>query len=145
MKNLSILFTGLILLVLFGGPGYAMEDNPETPAWNRSSTTVTTVADNITENLSYAVQEWDYEYLVDHAGDSFVNSIGKSFFLILFVLPFGLMYVQQRSMTMPTVLILILGVVLIGMLPEVYKTVALAAVAASIGYNLYMVARGREN
>lgn len=122
----------------------SLPHNPNTPGWAPATAAILTTSNTSTNNLTNATQLWDYEYYVSHAGDPFTDLMGKSFYVVLFILPFVLMYMQQRSMTIPTVLALIFGTVLIGLIPEGYKAFIVASIAASFAYNLYIISRGRD-
>ncbi len=93
----------------------------------------------ITEHIS----DEDYEGLMDDSTKPFIYILGRLFYLILFVLPYGLMWMKQQSLTIPVVLSLFLGSLFIGFVPEQYKNVILIAIALSYGYNLYMITRER--
>lgn len=110
-------------------------------------TVATTKTDEFDEdnynNIIEDVENEDYEGLMLDSTVPFTDSIGRLFFLILFVLPFGLMWFKQQSLTIPVVLGLILGSLLIAFIPEQYKNIILVAIALSYGYNLYMITRER--
>jgi len=89
------------------------------------------------------VEDKDYEGIMADSTEPFLYIFGRLFYLILFVLPYGLMWMKQQSLTIPVVLSLFLGSLFIGFVPEQYKNVILVAIALSYGYNLYMITRER--
>ena len=89
------------------------------------------------------VEDEDYEGIMADSTEPFLYIFGRLFYLILFVLPYGLMWMKQQSLTIPVVLSLFLGSLFIGFVPEQYKNVILVAIALSYGYNLYMITRER--
>ncbi len=89
------------------------------------------------------VENEDYEGIMSDSTKPFTDIIGRLFYLILFVLPFGLMWQRQQTLTIPVVLSLILGALLIAFVPENWKNVLIIAIALSYAYNLYMITRER--
>ncbi len=108
-----------------------------------ATTAVDTFNESTYNSVMEHVEDEDYEGLMEDSTKPYTYIFGRLFYLILFVLPYGLMWMKQQSLTIPVVLSLFLGSLFIGFVPEQYKNVILIAIALSYGYNLYMITRER--
>lgn len=108
-----------------------------------ASTPIDTFNESNYNSVMEHVEDEDYEGLMEDSTKPYTYIFGRLFYLILFVLPYGLMWMKQQSLTIPVVLSLFLGSLFIGFVPEQYKNVILIAIALSYGYNLYMITRER--
>ena len=95
--------------------------------------------DNITEFVS----DGDWESIADTSTHPYTDLMGKLFYLVLFLLPFGMIWMKQQTMTIPVTLSMILGSVLIGFIPEQYKYFIILMIVMSFGVNLYLLGRDR--
>ena len=108
-----------------------------------ATTAIDTFNESTYNSVMEHVEDEDYEGIMADSTEPFLYIFGRLFYLILFVLPYGLMWMKQQSLTIPVVLSLFLGSLFIGFVPEQYKNVILVAIALSYGYNLYMITRER--
>ena len=70
----------------------------------------------------------------------YTNAVGNLFYLFIWLMVFSMYWLAQRNVTMPSVMGLILGGVIITTLPESYQPVAVALIALSgfaVIYYLY--------
>jgi uncharacterized membrane protein YhaH (DUF805 family) len=74
---------------------------------------------------------------------AFTDLIGKSFWLILFVLPFALNWKRQEGLTIPSILALVVGVLVIGFIPATYHTIITVAVILAFAVNLNGLTKDR--
>lgn len=95
--------------------------------------------DNLTDQLS----DGDWEGVAETSTIPYTNLMGKLFYLVLFLLPFGMIWMKQQTMTIPVTLSMILGSVLIGFIPEQYKYFIILMIVMSFGVNLYLLGRDR--
>lgn len=95
------------------------------------------------EAMMENLEEDDWEGLAADATKPFTYILGRLFYLVLFVLPYGLMWMKQQKLTIPVVLSLILGSLFIGFVPEQYKEVLIGVIALSYAVNLYLITRER--
>lgn len=72
----------------------------------------------------------------------FTSSIGRSFYLVLFVLPFIFLWFQQGKLTIPTTLALITGCIFVHYIPDTYTTFIGLAIVMSFAANFYKISRG---
>ncbi len=86
----------------------------------------------------------DYEGIMSSAMFPFTDLIGRIFYLILFAMPFLLLWKQQERMTIPTVLALFLGCLFIGFIPEQFKNFIIYAVILSFAANFFFMSRERR-
>lgn len=89
------------------------------------------------------VKDEDWEGVAGDSTKPFVYILGRLFYLILFVLPYGLMWMKQQKLTIPVVLSLFLGSLFIGFIPEQYKEVLIGVIVLSYAVNLYLMTRER--
>lgn len=89
------------------------------------------------------IQDEDYEGLMADSTVPFTDLVGRLFYIALFLLPFGLMWQKQQRLTIPVVLGLTLGTLLIAFIPETWKQFIVVAIATSYAVNLYMLTRER--
>jgi len=108
-----------------------------------ATTAIDTFNESTYNSIMEHVEDEDYEGIMADSTEPYLYIFGRLFYLILFVLPYGLMWMKQQSLTIPVVLSLVLGSLFIGFVPEQYKNVILVAIALSYGYNLYMITRER--
>lgn len=95
------------------------------------------------ESMMQNVEEEDWEGIAADSTKPFVYILGRLFYLILFVLPYGLMWMKQQRLTIPVVLSLFLGSLFIGFVPEQYKHVLIGVIVLSYAVNLYLITRER--
>jgi hypothetical protein len=67
----------------------------------------------------------------------FTTLIGNMFYLIIFAIPFIFVWINTGELTMPTVMFLVLGWMVIGFVPGEFHYIIWVAIAASIGGALY--------
>jgi PKD repeat protein len=72
----------------------------------------------------------------------FTASIGRSFYLVLFVLPFVFLWFQQGKLTIPTTLALITGCLFVHYVPDTFVTFIGLAIVMSFAANFYKISRG---
>jgi hypothetical protein len=108
-----------------------------------ANTTVGQFAEEEFENLTENIENGDWQGLLGNSVSPFENLMGKSIYLILFLLPFGLMWKRQESMTIPVVVSMTIGCIVIGFIPEQYKTFIILMIILSFAVNLYMLGRDR--
>lgn len=89
------------------------------------------------------VKDEDWEGIIGDSTKPFIYILGRLFYLILFVLPYGLMWMKQQKLTIPVVLSLFLGSLFIGFIPEQYKEVLIGVIVLSYAVNLYLMTRER--
>jgi PKD repeat protein len=99
--------------------------------------------------------ETNYNYLMDNITHfnttniaevstlPFTNLMGRAFYLILFVMPFALLWMKQRMLTIPVVMALITGCIFIGFIPAQYMGFLTYAVILSFAVALYLLGRER--
>lgn len=89
------------------------------------------------------IKDEDWEGVAGDSTKPFIYILGRLFYLILFVLPYGLMWQKQQKLTIPVVLSLFLGSLFIGFIPEQYKEVLIGVIVLSYAVNLYLMTRER--
>jgi len=94
-------------------------------------------------NLMDNFTDMDWEGLTQSATTPFTNAMGRMFYVVLFILPFVLMWKQQETMTIPAIVAMFFGTLLIGFVPEQYKTLITFAVILSFAANFYLMSRNR--
>lgn len=109
-----------------------------------ANTTVGQFAEEEFENLTENIENGDWEGLMGNSMSPFENLMGKSVYVILFLLPFGLMWKRQEFMTIPVVVSMTVGCIIIGFIPEQYKTFIILMIILSFAVNLYMLGRDRN-
>lgn len=102
------------------------------------------VDDSRYDDVITGFKEKDYEALLVASVYPFTDLIGRIFYLILFAMPFVLLWKQQERMTIPTVLALITGCLFIGYIPEQFKDFIVYAIILSFGANFYFMTRERR-
>lgn len=95
--------------------------------------------DNLTDQLA----DGDWEAVAETSTYPYTDLMGKLFYLVLFLLPFGIMWMKQQTMTIPVTLAMILGSVLIGFIPEQYKKFLILMIWLSFAVNLVSLGRDR--
>jgi len=60
---------------------------------------------------------------------TYTGSIGNLFYLFIWIMVFSMYWLAQRSITLPSVMGLILGGIIISTLPESYQPVAVGLIA----------------
>lgn len=108
-----------------------------------SNTPIETFNESDYDSVIENVKDEDWEGIAGDSTKPFVYILGRLFYLILFVLPYGLMWMKQQKMTIPVVLSLFLGSLFIGFVPEQYKQVLIGFIGLSYAVNLYMITRER--
>lgn len=73
----------------------------------------------------------------------FTDLMGRSFYLIMFVMPFVLLWQKQGKLTIPATLALITGCLFIGFVPDQYRSFITYAVILSFAANLFFMGRER--
>jgi hypothetical protein len=96
------------------------------------------------EVLKENLEDLDYEGIMSSAMFPFTDLIGRIFYLVLFAMPFLLLWKQQERMTIPTVLALTLGCLFIGFIPEQFKNFIIYAVILSFAANFFFMSRERR-
>lgn len=86
----------------------------------------------------------DYDALLGASMYPFTDLIGRVFYLILFAMPFVLLWKQQEKLTIPTALALITGCLFISYIPEQFKDFILYAVILSFAANFYFMTKERR-
>jgi hypothetical protein len=94
-------------------------------------------------NLMDNFTDMNWEGLTQSATTPFTNVMGRMFYVVLFILPFVLMWKQQETMTIPAIVAMFFGTLLIGFVPEQYKTLITFAVILSFAANFYLMSRNR--
>ncbi|MCK9576122.1 MAG: hypothetical protein M0R51_09365 [Clostridia bacterium] len=94
-------------------------------------------------NLMDNFTDMDWEGLTQSATTPFTDVMGRMFYVVLFILPFVLMWKQQETMTIPAIVAMFFGTLLIGFVPEQYKTLITFAVILSFAANFYLMSRNR--
>lgn len=108
-----------------------------------SGDTIETFDEDNFNSVMQNVEEEDWEGIAADSTKPFVYILGRLFYLILFVLPYGLMWMKQQRLTIPVVLSLFLGSLFIGFVPEQYKHVLIGVIVLSYAVNLYLITRER--
>ncbi len=108
-----------------------------------STTPIETFNESDYESVMENVENEDWEGIAGDSAKPFVYILGRLFYLIMFVLPYGLMWMKQQKLTIPVVLSLILGSLFIGFVPEQYKEALIGVIVLSYAVNLYMITRER--
>ncbi|MCK9576280.1 MAG: hypothetical protein M0R51_10180 [Clostridia bacterium] len=94
-------------------------------------------------NLMDNFTDMNWEGLTQSATTPFTDVMGRMFYVVLFILPFVLMWKQQETMTIPAIVAMFFGTLLIGFVPEQYKTLITFAVILSFAANFYLMSRNR--
>lgn len=108
-----------------------------------ATTHIESFEDDNYENFMDNFTNFNSSGMAENAVVPFTDLIGRSFYLILFVMPYGLMWMKQRRMTIPVVMALITGCLIIGFIPTQYLNVLIYAIILTVAVNLYFV--GRES
>jgi len=95
------------------------------------------------ENMTVNLDDGDWEGFAGDSMTAFTDLIGKSFWLILFVLPFALNWKRQEGLTIPSILALVVGVLVIGFIPATYHTIITVAVILAFAVNLNGLTKDR--
>jgi hypothetical protein len=95
------------------------------------------------ENITIDLDDGDWEGFAGDSMASFTDLIGRSFWLILFVLPFALNWKKQEGLTIPSIMALVVGVLVIGFIPATYHTIITVAVILAFAVNLNGLTKDR--
>ncbi|MFA6779609.1 MAG: hypothetical protein WCU80_07510 [Paludibacteraceae bacterium] len=95
------------------------------------------------ENITIDLDAGDWEGLAGDSMASFTDLIGKSFWLVLFVLPFAMNWKKQEGLTIPSIMALVVGVLIIGFIPSTYHTIITVAVILAFAVNLNGLTKDR--
>jgi len=110
----------------------------------KATVSIATIGDD--ENYNSIMDNFtdmNWEGLTEAATTPFTNVMGRMFYVVLFILPFVLMWKQQETMTIPAIVAMFFGTILIGFVPEQYKTLITFAVILSFAANFYLMSRNR--
>lgn len=108
-----------------------------------ATTSIEEFDDTYFENITNDIATDNWEGVAETSTYPFTDLMGKLFYLVLFLLPFGVLWMRQQTMTIPVTLAMILGSVLIGFIPEQYKAFIILMIVMSFGVNLYLLGRDR--
>lgn len=109
-----------------------------------ANTTVGKFNETEFNKLSDNMENGDWEGMLGNSMAPFEELMGKSVYVILFLMPFGLMWKRQEFMTIPVVISMIIGCIIIGYIPEQYKAFIVLMIMLSFAVNLYMLGRDRQ-
>jgi len=110
----------------------------------KATVSIATIGDDEEYNsLMDNFTDMNWEGLTQSATTPFTNAMGRMFYVVLFILPFVLMWKQQETMTIPAIVAMFFGTLLIGFVPEQYKTLITFAVILSFAANFYLMSRNR--
>ena len=105
--------------------------------------TVETFDESNYNNITTHLEDGDWEGFAVDSMQPFTDLIGKSFWMIMFVLPFVLNWKRQEGLTIPSIMALIVGVLVIGFVPDTYHTFLTIAVVLAYMYNLLGLIKDR--
>ena len=94
------------------------------------------------ENTQKAIKNKDLTAFVAESNGAYTDLIGRMYFLIVFGIAFGFIWLQQRRMTIPTVLFLITGGIFAGFIPGEYLFYGMIFAGLAIAVSLYRIAEG---
>ena len=103
-------------------------------------TPIPTVDPSVYDDMVSNISSMNAPGIIFAAGGVYTNIVGNLFYLFIWLMIFSMYWLAQRNVTLPSVMGIILGGVIIGMLPESYQPVAVALIlisGASIIYYMY--------
>lgn len=133
---------GLNYLRLYGSNTYGTTDTIE---WRvpilrtMASAPVPTVNQSAYENIYEATEALDFMAWISATTGPYTATLGNYFYLFLWLMVFSALWIRQGSITLPSVLGLVLGGAVIGMLPEEYRVYSIALIALGAIAVLYLI------
>ena len=86
----------------------------------------------------------DFEVVLYGTIEPYITVIGNFVFLIIFGLPFLMMWIRQESMLMPSIFGLIFGIVLFSFMPAQFVATATAMIVFSLTGFIFVWAKERR-
>jgi PKD repeat protein len=93
-------------------------------------------------NLMNSTLNMDTDGILSSLFAPLTDSMGRIVYLVLFVLPFVYMWLNQGKMTIPTTLSLIVGSLLVGFIPSQFMSFIAIAIVLSFASAFYKLSRG---
>lgn len=85
----------------------------------------------------------DWSAIFSIVGDAYTGTMGKMALIVIFAIPFLMMWITQRDMTLPGLVGLLLGLYILVMLPADMVRVAIVFIAMSITAVVYSLLKER--
>lgn len=104
-----------------------------------ASQPIATVNQSQYEDLRDATEALDFMPWLSATVAPYTVTLGNYFYLFLWLMVFSALWIRQGSITLPSVLGLVLGGSVIGMLPEEYRVYSIALIALGAIAVLYLI------
>ncbi len=95
------------------------------------------------QDLSTAIQNNDMPGIVNSPVKVYVNLIGLSFYAVIWFIVFGMLWIKQASINIPSIIGVIFGGILVTFLPAQYQLVSQALIVFGIFAAIYVFYKGR--
>lgn len=97
------------------------------------NTQIASLNESAYNEIRNATRTYDLKMFIGGTIMPYTNIAGNIFYLFVYLVIFSMYWIRQGSITVPSVLGLIVGGAMIGMLPEEYQTYAIAIIAIAGG------------
>lgn len=94
---------------------------------------ITMLNESAYTEIRTATRSYDLKRFIGGTIMPYTNIVGNVFYLFIYLIIFSMYWIRQGSITVPSVLGLIVGGAMIGMLPEEYQTYAIAIIMIAGG------------
>lgn len=95
------------------------------------------------DDLEAGVENDDYSRFIDGIGSPYIAVMGGMYYLIVLGMPFFMIFRRQENLLIPSIVGLISGAVLLGMMPEDYKLYLQAGILMSATATMWTLYRER--
>lgn len=97
------------------------------------NTQITALNESAYNEIRNATKDYDLQGFISGTIKPYTIVVGNVFYLFIYLVIFSMYWIRQGSITVPSVLGLITGSAMIGMLPEEYQIYAIAIIAIAGG------------
>lgn len=97
------------------------------------NTQITSLNETAYKEVRNATRTYDLQGFIGGMIKPYTIVVGNFFYLFIYLVIFSMYWIRQESITIPSVLGLIVGSAMIGMLPEEYQVYAIAIIAIAGG------------
>jgi len=95
------------------------------------------------QDLATAIENNDMPGLVNSPVKVYINLIGLSFYAVIWFIVFGMLWIKQASINIPSIVGVIFGGILVTFLPAQYQLVSQALIVFGIFAVIYVFYKGR--
>lgn len=113
------------------------------PAMATSANSITLLNETPADMIETAIVNNDFPAIVNAPVQVYLNLIGLSFYAVIWSIVFGMMWVKQKSVDIPSIVGIIFGGILVTFLPAQYQLVSQALIVFGIFAAIYVFYKGR--